>query len=194
MSTDKQEEKKGITESQEWAIADGSKITPGEWYHTKRGRLVICKKLMECGCAIVTSHYSGNDILLRGDQLIYFKKTSSPKTPCGTMLINNPNDSTSRVTTRYIKESTQKKHDAIYKKYPHVIPGSIYQAKSIRKDVVKQYEKKVFNKKSKILGQTRCKIACIHCGAERDIKVQSCFNTKICLDCKAAGKKSKIDG
>lgn len=181
MSYEEAKRKIEAKEVPEFSISDSSIAKVGSWYLSKRGSLARIDELLEDGEVLVTSHVTGNKIKVPPEQLLFFKPADEPDTEPGTLLLENSDSD--------IVPNTTNKYSDMYTKYPHVIDGSIYRVKNISN----KEKKFVRGKKTKIKGQVRCKIECILCGNERDIKVQDAFQVKYCLDCKNKKKRKNLD-
>jgi len=164
-------------------ISDGTPIVEGEWYKSLRGHLFVVSFVKPDGNVVGVGHMSGNTITIPPEQVAKFTKAEDPGTACGTMVSNeSANNAVARVS----------KNDNLYAKYPHIIPGTIYQVQNVSSEKLPEWERKRQGKKLEIKGQTRCKIKCIDCGEERDIKIQDAFQVKTCLNCRSAKRKKQL--
>lgn len=171
-----------------WEISDGTKAVPGKWYKSKRGYSILLWELLEDGSVIAQSHTTGNKVTVPPDQVLYFTLDEDPGTPCGTIMVGGESEGE---TPEEIA-----KHDSVYAKYPHIIPGSVYKVQNVGvKDNTPQWERKRKGKKTQIKGQVRCKIRCQEpgCDNERDIKVQDAFQVKKCEACRDKKKKKNLE-
>jgi len=161
-------------------------IAIGKWYYSKRGHLCRADDRLDDGTYVVTSHYTGNRISVSENEASFFKEAEEPATSPGTA-----------IALQVASKTKNEDFDHLYEKYTNIVPGSIYKVQTTankkRDDFVK-VEGKMRVKKGMMLakGSTRCKIFCIICGKERDIKVQEAFQVKYCEECKGIQKKKNL--
>jgi hypothetical protein len=99
-----------------------------------------------------------------------------------------------------IKEEKKDNYFELYKKYPHIIPDSVYFVKATGQKGATEVAVKIEGKmrlkkvKSGVKGATRCKIRCQTPGCKntRDIKVQDAFQVKTCMECKNKKKQENL--
>ena len=155
----------------------------GEWYYSKRKHLCRIEKISS-NVVEVTSHYTGHLCSIPLEDTKYLEKAPEPDTAPGTAIMETV-------------EEDVKQYNSIYEKYPHVVEGSIYKVKNNigNKDTEQTFKAegklRVKIKKGSVKGATRCKINCVACGTERDIKIQDAFQVRFCLECKKKIKKDK---
>jgi len=161
-------------------------IDVGKWYHSKRGHLCRAELLHQDGSVTVTSHYTGNKVKLHAEEVKYLKETHEPNTPIGTAL-------------QIINSEEKNEYFDLYKKYKHVIPGSIYKVQSTNKSVKEKVFKvdgktRVKTIKTSTASATRCKIKCQtpKCKNTRDIKIQDAWSVKFCEECRKAKKREYL--
>lgn len=178
-----------------WLTADGNKVEVGSWYKSRKGYVVkvididIHPRFKKDKRKYVhaRSHETGNVVYLEEEQVSWFVPTEEPKIPEGTQIIPIEHLERKHATKAQV---VKQKNESLYDKYPHIIPGSIYQVENVYGDTDPKWKKKREGKSLESKGATRCKIKC-DCGGERDIKVQDAFQVRKCSTCKENMKKEK---
>ena len=160
-----------------------------KWYYSKRGHLCRVDEILDDGNLVVTSHFTGNRLAIPPYQAKFFTPAKKPNTEPGTAII--------RQAFKVCKDAEGHEFDNLYEKYKNIIPGSIYRVQSTSGPTVEKLVKtegKLRLKTTKVAskGCTRCKVTCIMCGGERDIKVQDAHIVKYCEQCCKTQKKNNL--
>jgi len=169
-------------------------VEQGQWYNSKRGHLCHVESVNQDGSIVAISHYTGHSIDIPKEQVEFFSEAKAPETACGVAMIDGASD---------VDTATSAKHNSMYEKYPHIVPGSIYKMKdNIKSKEDMEFKKidgkmraKTIKKDKTKAAATRCVVRCTMegCTNTRDVKVQDVFQVKACEDCKNKKRKKNLD-
>jgi len=160
-------------------------VEVGVWYKSKRGHFCRAELLHQDGTMTVTSHYTGNQIILQPGEVEHLTMAKEePSTPVGSPL--------------QIVKCDENDYSDLYTKHRHIVPGSIHKVLGTNKTMEEKFEAdgkmRIKTIKSGAVGSTRCEIRCQtrKCKNTRDIKVQDAWVAKYCEACMKLRKKAAL--